>query len=163
AGLHFSTVELSWVLSAYTLTFGGLVLLGGRSGDILGRRTTFISGILVFTLASLLGGFATTTWWLIAARAAPGTGAALAAPSALALLMLNFTDVAARARALAIYSTVAGLGTTIGLILGGVLTEWASWRWVFFINAPFGLVIALVGLRYIKESPRTPKRFDLAG
>jgi EmrB/QacA subfamily drug resistance transporter len=163
ASLHFSTVELSWVLSAYTLAFGGLVLLGGRAGDILGRRRVFVSGILLFTLASLLDGFATTGWWLVAARAGQGIGAALAAPSTLALLMLNFAEGAPRARALAIYSTVAGLGTTIGLILGGVLTSWASWRWVFFINVPIGLAIAAIAPRYIKESPRLPKRFDVAG
>jgi EmrB/QacA subfamily drug resistance transporter len=161
--LGFTTVQLAWVISAYTLAFGGLVLLGGRVGDILGRRNVFVGGIAVFALSSLLGGLAQDPWWLVAGRAGQGLGAAFAAPSCLALLVLNFTDASARARALAVYSTVAGLGTTIGLVLGGVLTTAVNWRWVFFINVPIGLALILVAPRYIRETPRMPKRFDATG
>ncbi len=160
--LNFSNTNLAWVINAYTLAFGGLLLLGGRAGDILGRRRVFITGIAVFTVASLAAGLANDDTLLIIARALQGVGAAIAAPSTLALIVTNFQD-AARTKAISIYSTVSGAGAAIGLILGGVLTDWVSWRWVFFVNIPIGIAIVLLAPRYIKEPPRNAGRFDLPG
>jgi EmrB/QacA subfamily drug resistance transporter len=163
AGLHFSTAGLSWVLNAYTLTFGGLLLLGGRAGDILGRRRMFLAGIILFTLASLAGGLATAAWWLLAARALQGVGGALASPAVLALVVGSFPEGRERTRALGIYSAVLMGGASLGLVLGGVITEWASWRWVLFVNIPVGILVVAVTPLFITESPRQPGRFDLAG
>jgi EmrB/QacA subfamily drug resistance transporter len=161
--LGFGPAALSWVLNAYTLAFGGLLLLGGRLGDVLGRLRTFQVGLAVFTLASLLGGLAPGPGWLVAARAAQGVGAALAAPSVLALLTTRAPDEAARNRALALFAAVGIGGGTLGLLLGGVLTDLASWRWTLFINVPIGIaVLALVG-RFVDETPRRPGRFDVVG
>ncbi|MBO2451268.1 MFS transporter [Actinomadura barringtoniae] len=160
--LHLSTSGLTWVQNSYMLTFGGLLLLGGRTGDIFGRRRVFAAGVVVFTLASLLGGVATSGGMLIAARALQGVAAAVAAPSAMALIAANF-EGAARVRALSIFSGVTGAGAAIGMLVGGVLTEAASWRWVFFINLPVGLALAVLGPRFITETPRRPGRFDIAG
>jgi EmrB/QacA subfamily drug resistance transporter len=162
-GLHFSPTGLSWVLSAYTLTFGGLLLLGGRAGDIFGRRRLFVGGVAVFTLASLLGGLAPTAGWLIAARVLQGIGAAAAGPNTVALIATTFTDAKERIRALALMSAVASGGFAIGLIVGGVLTSIASWRWVLFINVPFGLAAVLLAPRYIREPERHPSRLDVPG
>jgi EmrB/QacA subfamily drug resistance transporter len=161
--LGFSTTDLSWVLNAYTLTFGGLLLLGGRAGDILGRRRVFIAGILVFTLASFLGGLATTSGWLLAARALQGVGAAIAAPTALALITTNFAEGPERNRAFGVFGAVAGSGGALGLLAGGMLTLWLSWRWVLFVNVPIGVLLAALAPLYITESERQPGRFDLAG
>lgn len=161
--LGFSTTNLSWVLNAYTLAFGGLLLLGGRAGDILGRRRVFVIGVVVFTVASLLGGLAPNASWLLVARAAQGVGAAFGAPSTLALIMSNFPEGAERNRALGVFSTVAGLGLAAGLILGGVLTEWTSWRWVLFINVPIGIGIVAATRVTVAETERQPGRFDLRG
>ena len=161
--LHFSTTGLSWVLNAYTLTFGGLLLLGGRAGDILGRRRVFITGILLFSLASLLGGLATSSAWLLAARALQGVGGAIASPTALALITTNFAEGRERNRALGVFAAVSVSGAAIGLLAGGILTEWLSWRWVLFVNVPIGILLALVAPRYIAESERQPGRFDLGG
>jgi EmrB/QacA subfamily drug resistance transporter len=161
--LGFSTTSLSWVLNAYTLTFGGLLLLGGRAGDILGRRRVFIAGILVFTAASFLGGLATSSGWLLAARALQGVGAAIAAPTALSLITTNFAEGQARNRAFGVFSAVAVSGGAIGLLAGGILTSWLSWRWVLFVNVPIGIVLAVLAPLYITESERQPGRFDLAG
>ncbi|MFI5269941.1 MAG: MFS transporter, partial [Chloroflexota bacterium] len=139
AALHFSNPELSWVLNAYTLTFGGLLLLGARAGDLLGRRSTFLFGIAIFTGASLVGGFATAGWFLLAARALQGVGGALAAPSSLALLATMFPEGRERLRAIALFTAVSIGGAAIGLIAGGMLTQWASWRWVLFVNVPIGI------------------------
>ncbi|MGW5352843.1 MFS transporter [Streptomyces sp. NPDC004031] len=160
--LDFSSTNLAWVINAYTLAFGGLLLLGGRAGDILGRRRVFIAGIILFTAASLAAGLAGNEAVLITARAVQGVGAAVAAPSTLALIVTNFQD-AARTKAISIYSTVSGAGAAIGLILGGVLTDLASWRWVFFVNVPVGIAIVVLAPRFIKEPPRHPGRFDLPG
>jgi EmrB/QacA subfamily drug resistance transporter len=162
-GLHFSAAGLAWVLNAYTLTFGGLLLLGGRAGDILGRRRVFIAGIALFTLASLAGGLATTAWWLLAARALQGVGGALASPAVLALVVGSFSEGRERTRALGIYSAVAMGGASLGLVLGGIITEWASWRWVLFVNVPVGILVIAVTPLFITESPRRPGRFDLTG
>ncbi len=163
AGLHFSTAGLSWVLNAYTLTFGGLLLLGGRAGDIMGRRRVFLAGIALFTLASLAGGLATQAWWLLAARALQGVGGALASPAVLALVVGSFPEGRERTRALGVYSAVLMGGASLGLVLGGVITEWASWRWVLFVNVPVGAAVIVVTPLFISESPRQPGRFDLAG
>src|SRR6266568_877388 len=161
--LHFSTTSLSWVLNAYTLTFGGLLLLGGRAGDILGRRRVFITGILLFSLASLLGGLATSSGWLLTARALQGVGGAIASPTALALITTNFPEGPQRNRAFGVYAAVSGSGAAVGLLAGGMLTEWLSWRWVLFVNVPIGILIALAAPLYIAESERRPGRFDISG
>ncbi|MER6297956.1 MFS transporter [Kitasatospora sp. NPDC001539] len=161
--LKFNTTDLSWVINAYTLTFGGLLLLGGRAGDILGRRRVFIVGVLVFGLASLLGGVAQSSAWLLAARALQGLGGAIASPTALALIATNFKEGPERNRAFGVFSAVAGAGGAIGLLLGGMLTSWLSWRWVFFVNVPIGIAIALLAPLYINESDRHPGHFDLTG
>jgi len=163
AALHFSATGLSWVLNAYTLTFGGLLLLGARAGDLLGRRRTFVAGIAVFALASLLGGFAPTSGLLLAARALQGVGAALAAPSSLALLTTMFAEPRERLRALGLFTAVSVGGGALGLILGGMLTEWASWRWVMFVNVPFGLAVIAVGRAVLPETARHRGTFDLPG
>ena len=163
SALNFSTTGLSWVLNAYTLTFGGLLLLGGRAGDILGRRRVFIFGIVLFAFASLLGGLAQSSGWLLAARALQGVGAAIASPTALALITTNFEEGPQRNRAFGVFAAVSGSGAALGLLLGGMLTEWLSWRWVLFVNVPIGAVIALLAPLYISESERHPGRFDLTG
>src|SRR6266487_5260267 len=161
--LHFSATSLSWVLNGYTLTSGGLLLLGGRAGDILGRRRMFIAGISLFTLASLAGGLATTPGLLLAARALQGVGGALASPAVLALIVTSFPEGRERTRALGIYMGVITGGSSLGLVLGGVITEWLSWRWVLFINVPIGLAVVAITPRFVAETPRLPGRFDLAG
>src|SRR5919199_2926717 len=161
--LHFSTTSLSWVLNAYTLTFGGLLLLGGRAGDILGRRRVFVAGILLFTLASFLGGLATSSAWLLTARALQGIGGAIASPTALSLITTNFAEGKERNRAFGVFAAVSGSGAAIGLIAGGVLTEYLSWRWVLFVNVPIAVAIAALVPLYLTESERLPGRFDLAG
>jgi EmrB/QacA subfamily drug resistance transporter len=161
--LHFSDAQLSWVLNAYTLTFGGLLLLGARAGDLLGRRTTFLTGIAIFTLASLAGGFATSGWMLLAARALQGVGGALAAPSSLALLTTMFPEGRERIRAIGLFTVVSIGGGAIGLIAGGMLTQWASWRWVLFVNVPIGVAVYLVGRFVLPETERRSGRFDFGG
>ncbi len=161
--LHFSTTNLSWVLNAYTLTFGGLLLLGGRAGDILGRRPVFMFGIGLFTIASFLGGLATSSGWLLAARAVQGVGAAIASPTALALITTNFAEGPERNRAFGVFAAVSGSGAAIGLLAGGMLTSWLSWRWVLFVNVPIGVLLVAVIPLFVNDSPRRPGRFDLTG
>ena len=161
--LKFSYTSLTWVLNAYTLTFGGLLLLGGRAGDILGRRRVFIFGIALFTFASFLGGLATTSWWLLAARALQGVGGAIASPTALSLITTNFEEGAERNRAFGVFAAVSGSGAAIGLLAGGMLTSWASWRWVLFVNVPIGIFLVSITRQYISESEKHPGRFDLVG
>jgi len=161
--LGFSGTGLEWVVNAYAITFGGLLLLGGRAGDILGRRRVFVSGLLLFSAASLLGGFATSQWWLLTARAVQGAGGAVIAPTALALISTNFPQGAERNRAFSVYAAMAGAGAAAGLVLGGLLTTYASWRWVFFVNVPIGILIAAAAPRVLAESPRLPGRIDWAG
>ena len=163
ADLGFGPAGLSWVLNAYTLAFGGLLLLGGRLGDVRGRRLLFLTGLGLFTLSSLLGGLAQTPTQLVVARAAQGVGAAMAAPSVLALLTTNAPDQAARNRALALFGAVSSGGASIGLILGGLLTDVASWRWTLFINVPIGLAVLLLTPRFVSETPRRHGRFDFVG
>ncbi|NKZ08004.1 MFS transporter [Actinomadura latina] len=161
-GLGLTTGGLAWIQNAYMLAFGGLLLLGGRAGDVFGRRRTFTAGIALFTAASLLGGLADAGWWLLAARAAQGAAAAVAAPSAMALIAVNFQGPA-RVRALSVFSAVTGAGAAAGMLAGGVLTEAGSWRWVFFVNVPVGLVLLLAAPCVLAETARRPGRFDLAG
>src|SRR5579872_1068014 len=162
-GLGMSAGSLSWVLNAYILTFGGLLLLGARAGDLLGRRRAFLLGIAVFTVSSLVGGLAASGWMLLAARAVQGVGGALAAPSALSLLSTVFPEGPARMRALALYTTVSAAGGAIGLVAGGLLTELVSWRWVMFVNVPIGLVVLVLARRVVAETERRHGRFDLTG
>jgi EmrB/QacA subfamily drug resistance transporter len=161
--LGLSTTSLSWVQNAYTLTFGGLLLLGARAGDILGRRQVFMAGIAVFTFASMLGGIAQSPAWLLGARALQGVGAAIAAPSTLALLTISFAEGPARIRAVAWYSAVAGAGGSIGVLLGGALTTWVSWRAALFINVPLGVALIWLAPRYLPETERRRGHFDLPG
>jgi EmrB/QacA subfamily drug resistance transporter len=161
--LGFSSSTLSWVLNAYILTFGGLLLLGARAGDLFGRRRTFLVGIALFTVSSLVGGLAPVGWMLLAARAAQGIGAALAAPSALSLLTTVFAEGQERVRAIGLYTTVSAAGGATGLVAGGLLTQLVSWRWVMFVNVPIGVIVWLLGRIVIVETERRRGRFDLAG
>jgi EmrB/QacA subfamily drug resistance transporter len=162
--LGFSGSGLEWVVNAYALTFGGLMLLGGRAGDLLGRRRMFITGLLLFSAASLLGGFATSEAWLLAARAVQGAGAAIIAPTALALITTTFGEGSPRNRAMAVYAAMSVAGGAVGLLAGGLLTTYASWRWVLFVNVPIGLAAALAASRVLGESePQRGGRFDLPG
>jgi len=163
AALGFSGTNLEWVVNAYAVAFGGLLLLGGRAGDLLGRRRILIAGLLVFSLASLLGGLATGQAWLIAARAAQGAGAAMAAPTALSLIAVTFPEGRPRNRAIGVYSAMAIVGIVAGLIAGGLLVTYLSWRWVFFVNVPIGLAVAAVAARVLPETGRSTGRFDLPG
>ncbi|PAZ12639.1 MFS transporter [Streptomyces sp. SA15] len=161
--LDFSTAGLSWVVNAYTLTFGGLLLLGGRVGDILGRRRVFVFGVLLFVLASLLGGLAQNAGQLLAARALQGVGGAIASPTALALISTTFREGPERNRAFGVFAAVSAGGGALGLLAGGILVEWLNWRWVLFVNVPIGLLIALAIPRWIRESERRPGHFDITG
>ena len=140
--LNISHTDLSWVVNAYVLTFGGFLLLGGRMADLLGRRRMFMVGLVLFTLASLAGGLAQSEPWLIAARAAQGLGAAIVSPAALSIITTTFSEGAERNRALGIWGAVAGAGGAAGVLLGGILTSGLSWRWVLFVNVPIGLAAA---------------------
>src|SRR3954452_21276364 len=162
-GLNFSTADLSWVQSAYALTFGGLLLLGARAGDIIGRRTVFVLGIGIFTFASFLGGLAQSPAELLVARAVQGVGGAIAAPSTLALLTTSFREGAERNRALAAYSAVAGGGGSVGLVVGGLLTDVISWRAGLFINVPVGVLLMWLAPRYLEDTEPQPGRFDAPG
>jgi EmrB/QacA subfamily drug resistance transporter len=162
-GLHFSSTGLSWVINAYALTLGGLLLLGGRAGDVLGRRRVFIAGLALFTAASAFGGLATSAGMLIAARAIQGVGAAIAIPNTLALLMINFPEGPARNRALGLFAAVSSAGGSIGLLVGGALTDWVSWRWVLFINVPIGLALIALIPQFLTEPPRRAGRLEVLG
>ncbi len=161
--LHFSGTNLEWVVNAYALAFGGLLLLGGRSGDLLGRRRIFIFGILLFTGASLLGGFATSQAWLLGARVLQGVGGAFAAPTSLSLIAVTFPEGRPRNRAMGVYAAMSIAGGAVGLIAGGLLVNYANWRWVFFVNVPIGLLVAFLAPRVLGESERRRGRFDLPG
>jgi EmrB/QacA subfamily drug resistance transporter len=161
--LGFSGSGLEWVVTAYAITFGGLLLLGGRSGDLLGRRKIFIAGLALFSVASLFGGFATSEAWLLIARAAQGVGGAMIAPTALALITTTFPEGSQRNRAMGVYAAMSGGGAAIGLIAGGLLTTYLSWRWVMFVNVPIGIVTAFLAGFVLSESTRRRGRFDLPG
>ncbi|BAC71599.1 MFS transporter [Streptomyces avermitilis] len=160
--LGVSDANLAWIVNSYALAFGGLLLLGGKAGDLFGRRKMFQVGIAVFTLASLLGGLAPNEGLLIAARILQGVGAALAAPSALALITTTFPVGKPRNTAMGVYAAMGGVGATVGLLLGGTLTDVLDWRWVFFVNIPIGLAV-LAGTRTLVEAERHPGRLDVPG
>ena len=156
AHLHFSRDDLTWVVNAYTLTFGGFLLLGGRMADLLGRRRMFMLGLVVFSLASLAGGLAQSETWLIAARAVQGLGAAIVSPAALSIITTTFADGAERNRALGIWGAVAGAGGAAGVLLGGILTSGLNWRWVLFVNVPIGLARRRARAPHARREP--PRR-----
>jgi EmrB/QacA subfamily drug resistance transporter len=161
--MRFSPVGLAWVQDAYTLVFGGLLLLGARAGDLLGRRRVFVFGLAVFALASMLIGFSPAGWWLIGARGVQGVGAAIVAPSSLSLLTASFPEGRERAKAVGLYGATAGIGASLGLVVGGALASWVSWRAGFFINVPIGAAMIVLAPRYLPESVRARGRFDFVG
>jgi EmrB/QacA subfamily drug resistance transporter len=161
--LHFGAANLVWVINGYTLTFGGLLLLGGRTGDLFGRRRMFMIGVGIFTAASLLGGLATTEGWLIGARMLQGAGGAIMAPTALSLIASTFPEGSARNRAMGVYAAMSGAGGAIGVLLGGVLTDTLSWRWVLFVNVPIGLALVFGAPRAFAETETRAGRLDLPG
>jgi EmrB/QacA subfamily drug resistance transporter len=162
--LQFSQDDLSWVVNGYTLFFGGFLLLGGRMADLIGRRRLFVAGLIVFALASLAGGLATSSGTLIAARAVQGLGAAMLSPAALSLVTVIFAEGAERNKALGVWGAVAGSGGAAGVLLGGVLTEYAGWEWVLFVNVPIGILAAVAAWRLLPESRNEGARhFDIAG
>jgi EmrB/QacA subfamily drug resistance transporter len=161
--LGFSPAGLTWVPNAFGLAFGGLLLLGGRLGDMIGQVRAFRIGLIVFVVASLVGGLAQAPSILIAARVVQGIGAALAAPSVLALVMVMARDEAEKARGLSLFTAVSSIGASAGLILGGVLTDYLSWRWALLINVPFGILVVIAIGRLVEETHRKPARLDVAG
>ena len=163
SAMDLSATGLAWVQDAYTLVFGGLLLLGARAGDLLGRRRVFITGLAIFSTASLLIGLAPDGGWLIGARALQGVGAAIVAPSSLSLLTASFPPGRERTRAVAWYGATAGIGASLGLVLGGALAHWISWRAGFFLNVPIGIAMIVLAPRYLPESLRTVGRFDVVG
>jgi len=163
ASLGFSGAVLEWVVTGYSLAYGGLLLLGGRAGDILGRRKLFVTGLAVFTTASLVGGLAWTPWVLLACRAAQGAGAAAASPAVLSLVATTFPEGPRRERAVGVYTSVVTSGGGLGLLAGGVIVTFLSWRWVMFVNVPIGLLVLACAPRVLVETEPGRGRFDLAG
>ena len=164
--LHFSSASsLQWVVSAYALTFGGLLLLGGRSGDLLGRRRLFMGGLACFSIFSLVCGLSTSAAMLIAARALQGAAGAILSPSVFSITTVTFEEGSERNKALGILGAIAGSGAAIGVLLGGILTQYAGWDWIFFVNVPIGLVTLTLVPRYVRESRATglARHFDAAG
>jgi EmrB/QacA subfamily drug resistance transporter len=163
--LGMSEANLQWVVNSYTLIFGGFLLLGGRAGDLIGRKRLFLAGLVIFTVASLLNGLATSSEWLILARGLQGLGAALVSPAALSIVTTTFAEGRERARAMSVWSAIAAGGGAVGLLLGGILTELFSWPWIFFVNLPVGVAAFFLSLRYVPESTdqHLHKRFDVAG
>jgi EmrB/QacA subfamily drug resistance transporter len=164
-GLHFSPTSLQWIVNAYTLAFGGFLMLGGRAADLLGRRRLFILGIVLFSAASLMNGLATSAGILVAGRALQGLGGALVSPAALSVLTTTFAEGRERTTALGVWSAVAVGGGAVGLLLGGVLTSLFSWQWVFFVNVPVGAIAIVLALRFVPESRVENARggVDIAG
>lgn len=161
--IGLSGAGLAWLVDAYTLAYAGLLLVGGRAGDLFGRRRILLLGIALFTAASLAAGLATEMSVLLAARAVQGVGAALATPTTLSMITTLVPAGQRRTRAMVAYGAMAGLGITLGLVLGGVLTELASWRWVFWLNVPLGVMVLCLAPRVLPESRGEPRRLDLAG
>jgi len=163
--LNFSTSGLEWVVSGYALTFGGFLLLGGRSGDLLGRRRVFMAGLVLFSFFSLLCGLAASPAMLIATRALQGAAGAVLSPSVFSIVSVTFREGSERNKALGILGAIAGSGAAIGLLLGGVLTEFVGWEWIFFVNVPIGLGVLLLVPRVVRESraPELARHFDVAG
>src|SRR6059036_1161526 len=163
--LGFTEASLQWVINAYTLVFAGFLLLGGRMGDLLGRKRLFLVGLVVFTAASFLNGIATTSGELIGFRALQGLGAALISPAALSIISTTFAEGKERSRALGVWAAIAIGGSAFGLVLGGWLTQSFSWRWIFFVNVPVGIATFLLSLRLVPESrdEELHRSFDIAG
>lgn len=163
ADLHFSIANLEWLITAYSLTFGGLLLFGGRTGDLYGKRRIFMVGIAIFAVSSLLCGFAQGQLWLILSRACQGIGGALAAPTALALIATNFPEGRPRNGAMGVYAAMSAVGGAVGLLLGGILTDLVSWRWIFFVNIPIAALVLILAPRALNESETTMSDHDLPG
>ena len=163
--LHFSNTNLQWIINAYTLVFAGFLLLGGRAGDLLGRKRLFMVGLVIFTAASLLNGLATTSGMLIGFRALQGFGAALISPAALSIISTTFAEGKERAKALGVWAAIAIGGSAFGLVLGGWLTQSFSWNWIFFVNVPIGILAFIAALRIVPESKAAHehKAYDLGG
>ncbi|WP_037857221.1 MFS transporter [Streptomyces sp. SCSIO 75703] len=163
--LRFDTESLQWVINAYTITFAGFLLLGGRLADLFGRRAAFLGGLAVFTVTSLIGGLATNAATLLTARAIQGLGAAVLAPATLTVIFTSFTDSKQRAKAFGMWSAVAAAGGAVGVLLGGAITEWISWRWILLINVPVGVVLIVCVLRAVTEvrNPGAQSRVDTPG
>ena len=163
ADLGFSSTALSWVQNTYLLAFGGLLLLGARAGDILGRKRMFITGLVIFTASSLVVGLAPDVFWLLFGRALQGVGAAILAPATLALLSTNFEEGHERTKAIGYYGASAGVSSSVGLVVGGIFAGWLSWRVGFFINLPIGIALIYFAARYLKETEKKSGRFDVLG
>jgi EmrB/QacA subfamily drug resistance transporter len=163
--LNFSQGSLQWVINAYTLVFGGFLLLGGRAGDLFGRKRIFLAGVVIFTAASLANGLSQSGGMLIAFRALQGLGAALVSPAALSIITTTFAEGEDRAKALGVWSAIAAGGAAFGLLLGGILTDLFSWEWIFFVNVPIGIAAFVLSMRWVPESvaPDRPDTVDLPG
>jgi EmrB/QacA subfamily drug resistance transporter len=163
--LDVAEADLQWVVNSYTLIFGGFLLLGGRAGDLIGRKRLFLAGVVVFTLASLLNGVATSSEFLIVARGLQGLGAAFVAPAALSILTTTFPEGQERTKAMGVWAAIATGGAAVGLLLGGILVEFLSWPWIFFVNVPVGIAVFLLSLRYVPESRADAEHriFDVPG
>jgi EmrB/QacA subfamily drug resistance transporter len=166
--LQFSAADLQWVINSYTLVFGGFLLLGGRAADLIGRRTLFVAGVIVFSAASLLNGLSNSSEMLVAARGLQGLGGALVSPAALSIITTTFEEGPDRTKAMGVWGAIAAGGGAFGLLLGGILTEALSWEWIFFVNVPVGIAAAVLAWRYVPESRAEkreggPKSFDFAG
>src|SRR5947199_3303927 len=163
--LGLSEANLQWIVNAYTLVFGGFLLLGGRAGDLLGRKRLFLIGLVIFTAASFLNGISSTSGMLIGFRALQGLGAALISPAALSIISTTFAEGKERARALGVWAAIAIGGSAVGLVLGGALTQSFSWRWIFFVNVPVGVLTFLAATRLVPESKdeHVHQGYDLAG
>jgi EmrB/QacA subfamily drug resistance transporter len=164
-GLHFSPANLPWVVNAYTLIFGGFLLLGGRAADLIGRKRLFVGGVALFSVASLLNGLAQSSGMLIAGRGLQGLGGALVSPAALSIVTTTFTEQSERTKALGVWSAIAAGGGAVGLLMGGVLTDVASWPWIFIVNVPVGVATVALALRFVPETRVDVghRSFDLAG
>lgn len=162
ADLNLNAIQLTWVSNAYALTFGGLLLFGGRAGDIFGRRRVFILGMVIFAIGSLFVGTATSATHIIVARFFQGVGSAILAPSTLALILDNYKDKS-RVKAIALYGATAGVGASIGLVLGGFFASVSSWRDGFFINIPIAILLILATLKFIGASQKVKAKMDIIG
>src|ERR687896_2499096 len=161
--LQMSEANLQWIVNAYTLLFGGFRLLGGRAGDLIGRKRIFLAGVVLFTLASLVCGLAQSEEWLIVARGIQGLGAAFVSPAALSIVTTTFAEGAERTKALGVWAAIAVGGGAVGLLLGGVLTTSLSWPWIFYVNIPVGIAVFAASVKYVPESKdeHEHKSFDL--
>jgi EmrB/QacA subfamily drug resistance transporter len=165
ADLDMSESDLQWIVNAYALVFGGFLLLGGRAGDLVGRKRIFLVGVVIFTVASLLNGLSTSSEMLIICRGLQGLGAALVAPAALSIITTTFAEGAERAKAMSVWAAIAVGGGAVGLVLGGILVDYFTWPWIFYVNIPVGIAVFVASLRYVPESKdeRAHKAFDVAG